>query len=161
MSKFREQKEQKVEDIKEKIANAKSFLLIDYKGITVGQDTLLRKEYRENGCSYEVLKNSLLKIALNDLGYTQFDTALKGPTAVAMANTDDISAPARIAFTKAREFRKMTIKCGLADGQFLGQEQCREFALLPNKETLIAQLLGMLQAPIASFARVLDAIATR
>lgn len=161
MSKFREQKEQKVEDIKEKIANAKSFLLIDYKGITVGQDTLLRKEYRENGCSYEVLKNSLLKIALNDLGYTQFDTALKGPTAVAMANTDDISAPARIAFTKAREFRKMTIKCGLADGEFLGQEQCRELALLPNKETLIAQLLGMLQAPIASFARVLDAIATR
>ena len=161
MSKFREQKEQKVEDIKEKIANAKSFLLIDYKGITVGQDTLLRKEYRENGCSYEVLKNSLLKIALNDMGYTQFDTALKGPTAVAMANTDDISAPARIAFAKAREFRKMTIKCGLADGEFLGQEQCRELALLPNKETLIAQLLGMLQAPIASFARVLDAIATR
>jgi len=161
VSKFREQKEQKVEDIKEKIANAKSFLLIDYKGITVGQDTLLRKEYRENGCSYEVLKNSLLKIALNDMGYTQFDTALKGPTAVAMANTDDISAPARIAFAKAREFRKMTIKCGLADGEFLGQEQCRELALLPNKETLIAQLLGMLQAPIASFARVLDAIATR
>ncbi len=161
MSKFREQKEQKVEDIKEKIANAKSFLLIDYKGITVGQDTLLRKEYRENGCSYEVLKNSLLKIALNDMGYTQFDASLKGPTAVAMANTDDISAPARIAFAKAREFRKMTIKCGLADGEFLGQEQCRELALLPNKETLIAQLLGMLQAPIASFARVLDAIATR
>ena len=95
------------------------------------------------------------------MGYTQFDASLKGPTAVAMANTDDISAPARIAFTKAREFRKMTIKCGLADGEFLGQEQCRELALLPNKETLIAQLLGMLQAPIASFARVLDAIATR
>ena len=161
MSKFRELKEQKVEDIKGKIANAKSFLLIDYKGITVEQDTRLRREYRENGCSYEVLKNSLLKIALNDMGYTQFDQALKGPTAVAMANSDDIAAPARIAFAKAREFRKMSIKCGLADGEFLDQDQCREFALLPSKETLIAQLLGMLQAPIASFARVLDAIASK
>ena len=79
MSKFREQKEAKVADIKEKLSNAKSFLIIDYKGISVEQDTLMRKEYRENGCNYEVLKNSLVKIALNDLGYTQFDSALKRP----------------------------------------------------------------------------------
>lgn len=161
MSKFREQKEQKVVDIKEKLSAAKSILLIDYKGISVGQDTILRKEYRENDCSYEVLKNSLLKIALNDMGYTQFDEALKGPTAVAMTSTEDIAAPARIAFAKAREFRKMSIKCGLVDGEFLEQEQCREVALLPSREVLIAQLLGMLQAPIASFARVIDAIAGR
>ncbi|MGI6213140.1 MAG: 50S ribosomal protein L10 [Christensenellales bacterium] len=161
MSKFREQKEAKVADIKEKLSNAKSFLIIDYKGISVEQDTLMRKEYRENGCNYEVLKNSLVKIALNDLGYTQFDSALKGPTAIAMANTEDIAAPARIAFAKSKEYKKMSIKCGLADGAFLNQDQCRELASLPGKQTLIAQLLGMLQAPIASFARVIDAIANR
>lgn len=161
MSKFRDQKVEKVTYIKEKLSNAKSFLMVDYKGISVEQDTVMRREYRENDCHYEVLKNSLVKIALNDMGYTQFDEALKGPTAIAIANSDDVAAPARIAFAKSREFKKMAIKCGMVGGVFLDQDKCREVALLPSREILIAQLLGMLQAPIASFARVIDAIANK
>ena len=118
----------------------------------------MRKEERENGCNYEVLKTAQ-KFALNDLLHS-IDSALKGPTAIA-GQTRRYCAPARIAFAKSKEYKKMSIKCGLADGAFLNQDQCRELASLPGKQTLIAQLLGMLQAPIASFARVIDAIANR
>ena len=161
MSKLRDQKVEKVADIKSKLEMAKSFMLVDYKGITVEQDTKMRSEFRAADVHYEVLKNRLVKIALNDMGYTQFDEALKGPTAIAMAKSDDIAAPARIAFSKAKEFKKMTIKCGLVDGEFLDQAKCKEVATLPAKEVLIAQFLGMLQAPIASLARAIDAIANK
>ena len=98
---IRELKEKQVAEIKEMITKANSFVLVDYKGLTVAQDTELRNKYRANGVKYVVLKNRLLKIALNELGYTQFDEALNGPTAVAFAMTDNISAPAKIASAKA------------------------------------------------------------
>ncbi|MDR3186686.1 MAG: 50S ribosomal protein L10 [Christensenellaceae bacterium] len=157
---IREQKENHVFEIQSQLSSAKAFVLVDYKGLTVAQDTELRNTFRTNGVVYRVLKNRLLKIALNNLGYTQFDESLNGTTALAFSTTDVI-APAKIISEKAFAFKKMKIKCGMLEGAFIGEEQCKELAQLPSREVLIAQLLAMLQAPIASFARAIDAIAKK
>lgn len=156
----KETKVTKVADIKQKLENAASFVLLDYKGLTVAQDTELRNAYRESGVVYEVMKNRLLNIALKDMGYTQFDEALNGPTSVAMGTTD-IAAPAKIAMDKSKLFKKISLKCGLVDGVFLDEEGCKTLATLPSKEGLISQVLGLLQAPIAGLARALSAIAEK
>ena len=155
-----EQKKRQVEEIKKMIRESSSFVLIDYCGISVQQDTELRNEFRKNDVKYAVIKNRLLKIAFNDLGYTQFDEALNGPTAVAFGG-ENLAAPARIASDKSAAFKKMKIKCGMVDGIFLDEEGVKRLATLPSKEGLIAMLLGMLQAPIAAFARAIDAIAKK
>ena len=155
-----EQKKQQVEEIKKLVTESSSFVLIDYCGITVAQDTELRTGFRKNDVKYAVIKNRLLKIALNELGYTQFDEALNGPTAVAFGG-ENLAAPAKIANEKAAAFKKMKIKCGMVDGIFLDEEGVKRLATLPSREGLIAQVLGMLQAPIAAFARVIDAIAKK
>lgn len=157
---IREQKEKQVAEIKAMLTEAKSFVLIDYKGLTVAQDTELRNAFRKAGVKYHVMKNRLVKIALNDMGYTQFDEALNGPTAVAMG-IEDIAAPAKITAEKATAFKKMAIKCGMVDGLYLDEAGCKVLATLPSREVLIAMLLGMLQAPIASFARAINAIAEK
>ena len=100
MSAFKDAKVEKVAEIKEKLEKASSFVLVDYKGLTVAEDTAMRSEFRQSGVSYHVYKNRLMKIALNELGYSDFDEALNGPTAIALGSTD-LAAPARIAIDKA------------------------------------------------------------
>ncbi len=160
MSALRDAKVEKVAEIKEKLQNASSFVLVDYKGLTVAEDTTLRSEYRKSGVTYRVYKNRLMKIALNELGYTQFDDALNGPTAIALGS-DDIAAPAKIAMDKAKAFKKMTIKCGFVDGKYLDEEGCKVLATLPSREGLISQILGLLQSPMAGLARAISAIAEK
>jgi large subunit ribosomal protein L10 len=160
LSTFKDLKVEKVAEIKEKLQNANSFVLVNYQGLTVAEDTALRNEFRKNGVSYHVYKNRLLRIALNELGYTQYDEALNGPTAIAMGS-NDIAAPAKVALTKAKELKKLAIKCGSVEGDFVDEEGCKLLATLPSREGLISQILGLLQAPIASFARVLNAIAEK
>lgn len=160
MSVGRDNKIAKVADIKEKLEKASSFVLIDYKGVTVAQDTEMRNAYRQDGVVYEVMKNRLLGIALKSMGYDQFEEALKGPTAVAMGTTD-IAAPARVAMNKSKAFKKMNIKCGMIDGLFLDEEGCKTLAKLPSREGLLSQILGLLQAPIAGLARAISAIAEK
>ena len=155
-----EQKKRQVEEIKKMVSEASSFVLIDYCGISVAQDTELRNEFRKNDVKYAVIKTRLLKIALNELGYTQFDEALNGPTAVAFGG-ENLAAPAKIANDKAAAFKKMKIKCGMVDGIFLDEAGVKRLATLPSREGLIAMLLGMLQAPVAAFARAIDAIAKK
>ena len=155
-----EQKKRQVEEIKKMVSEASSFVLIDYCGISVAQDTELRNEFRKNDVKYAVIKNRLLKIALNELGYTHFDEALNGPTAVAFGG-ENLAAPAKIANDKAAAFKKMKIKCGMVDGIFLDEAGVKRLATLPSREGLIAMLLGMLQAPVAAFARAIDAIAKK
>jgi large subunit ribosomal protein L10 len=156
----KESKIAKVAEIKEKLEKASSFVLIDYKGLSVAQDTELRSTFRASGVVYEVLKNRLLGKALESMGYNQFSDALNGPTAVAMGTTD-IAAPAKIAMDKAKVFKKLTIKCGMIDGEFLDAEGCKTLATLPSREGLISQILGLLQAPIASLARAVAAISEK
>ena len=160
MSAIRDAKAVKVAEIKEKIAAASSFVLVDYKGLTVAEDTALRNEFRKSGVSYHVYKNRLMKIALNELGYTQFDDALNGPTAIALGS-NDIAAPAKIAMDKAKAYKKMAVKCGFVDGNYLDEKGCVVLATLPSREGLISQILGLLQAPVAGFARCIDAIAKK
>jgi len=155
---IRDQKESQVEKIKKMLENAKAFVIVDYKGLNVAEDTDLRNSYRKNGVRYHVLKNTLLKIALNNLGYKGFDKFLEGTTSLAVS-IDDVVAPAKVSAQKIAEFKKMQIKCGMVDGKFLSEQECNELSKLPSKETLIAQLLSMLLAPISSFARTIDAIA--
>lgn len=157
---IRQQKAEKVQEIKNYLQDAKSFVLVDYKGLTVAQDTELRVAFRKEGVKYHVFKNRLLKIALNEMGYPQFDEALNGTTAVAMGYKE-IASPAKIAMEKSAAFKKMTMKCGMVDGLFLDAEGCKTLAKLPSREILIAQILGMLQAPIASFARAINLIAEK
>jgi large subunit ribosomal protein L10 len=160
MSAFKDAKVEKVAEIKEKLEKASSFVLVDYKGLTVAEDTAMRSEFRQSGVSYHVYKNRLMKIALNELGYSDFDEALNGPTAIALGSTD-LAAPARIAIDKAKAYKKMTIKCGFVDGKYLDAKGCETLAKLPSKEGLISQVLGLLQAPVAGFARVIAAIAEK
>lgn len=160
MSALRDQKVAKVAEIKGKLEKASSFVLLDYKGLTVAEDTELRSAFRKSGVTYHVYKNRLVKIALNEMGYNQFDDALNGPTAVAMGS-DDIAAPAKIALEKSKAFKKMEVKCGLVDGSFLDQAGCNTLATLPSREGLISQILGLLQSPVAGLARALAAIAEK
>ena len=158
MSAIRDAKAEKVAEIKEKLEKAGSFVLVDYKGLTVAEDTAMRNDFRKSGVSYHVYKNRLMKIALNELGYTQFDEALNGPTAIALGSTD-IAAPAKIAIEKAKAYKKMAVKCGFVDGKFLDAKGCEVLATLPSREGLISQILGLLQSPMAGFARCVAAIA--
>ena len=160
MSANLELKKQLVEDIKSELGNAKSIIFVDYRGITVSEDTALRKEFRENGVTYKVLKNRLLTRALDALGITGYDAKMfEGTTAVAYS-TDEV-APARIFCKHSKDLNKMAVKFGIVDGQIKTKEQVEELAKLPSKDVLIAMLLGMLNAPISAMARALKAIAEK
>ena len=155
MSANLELKKQLVEDIKSELGNAKSIIFVDYRGITVSEDTALRKEFRENGVTYKVLKNRLMTRALDALGITGYDAKMfEGTTAVAYS-TDEV-APARIFCKHSKDLDKMAVKFGIVDGQIKTKEQVEELAKLPSKDVLIAMLLGMLNAPISAMARALN-----
>ena len=155
MSAALEEKKQLVEEIKGKIGAAKSVVIVDYKGLSVFEDTELRKTLREANVEYRVLKNRLVQKAFNELGYTDFDEALNGPTAVAFANGDPV-APAKILLDSADKTKKLSVKCGMIDGSYITVDGVKELATLPPKEVLLAKLLGTLEAPISGLARVLN-----
>jgi large subunit ribosomal protein L10 len=152
-----EQKKQIVEDIKKKISSASSLVIVDYKGLTVKQDTELRAEFRKSGVEYRVLKNRLVKIAFNQLGTKDFDSSLEGTNAFAFGGRD-LVAPAKIVLDSQKKYaNKLAVKCGMVDGKFIDEQGVKELANLPPKEQIIAKLLGCMQAPIANLAYVLKA----
>ncbi len=153
-----ELKQQQVEEIKAKISAAKSIVLIDYMGLNVAEDTAFRKELRTNGVDYSVLKNRLVKRAFNELGFTQFDEALNGPTAVAFSDSDAV-APAKVIVGTIKKLNKMTCKCGMVEGEFLDEAGVKQIAAIPSKEILLAKMLGSMQAPISKLAICLNMIA--
>ncbi len=155
-----EAKKQHVEEIKAKISSAKGLVIVDYMGLTVAQDTAFRKELRENGVDYAVLKNRLVKIAFNELGYTQFDEALNGPTAVAFSSTDAV-APAKFVIKNIKALNKMKTKCGMVEGQYLDENGVKQVADIPSRDILLARLVGSIQSPISRLAICLNAIAEK
>ena len=155
-----ELKQQQVEEIKNKISTAKGLVIIDYMGLNVAQDTAFRKEMRNAGVDYQVLKNRLVQRAFNELGFTQFDEALNGPTAVAFSSTDATS-PAKVVFDNIKKLNKMSIKCGMLDGKYVDEATVQALSKVPNKETLLAMLLSVLQAPIRGLAVALNEIAKK
>jgi len=152
-------KQKEAAEIKESLQAAKTVVLIDYRGFNVAQDTALRREFRKNNVEYKVLKNTLVRRALNELGFTQFDEILQGPTAVAYGS--DIIAPAKIIADSIRATGKMAIKGGIIDGQPASVEEMNKLALIPSKEVLVAQLLCVLTAPIRKLAIALDQVAKK
>ena len=160
MSTNLELKKELVESIKSEFKDAKSIIFVDYRGITVSEDTAMRKEFRENAVSYKVYKNRLLVRALNDMGITDYDPKmLEGTTAVAYS-TDEV-APARVFCKNQKDLNKMAVKFGVVNGQIMDKAQVEELAKVPSKEVLIAMLLGTLNAPVAALARGLKAIAEK
>ena len=144
-----------VEALAERIKNASAGVLVDYKGITVSEDTALRTELRKDAVDYTVVKNTLTRFAANKAGYTEFDELLNGTTSMA-STTDDPIAPARVICEFAKKNKNVVkIKGGMVEGKVLSVEELMSFGELPSKNALVAQVLGTFLAPISSLAVVL------
>ena len=156
-AKVLESKKAVVATLSGKIKEASSVVFVDYKGITVAQDTELRKQFREAGVEYSVVKNTLTNFAAKNAGY-DFSEVLNGTTAMASTTGDPI-APARIVCEFAKKNKNtLSIKGGLVEGSVLSADQLNGFGELPSKNALVASVLGTFLAPISSLAFVLDQI---
>lgn len=160
LSPSQQAKREAVEQIKNQINNSQSFVIIDYKGLTVAQDTEFRAEFRKNGVEYKVLKNTLFKKALNELGYTEFDEALNGPSAFAFGMEDAVS-PAKVAAESIAKYKAMKIKCGMFDKQYADAATCDAMSKVPSREVLLGMLVSVLSAPMRGLAVALNAIAEK
>ncbi len=145
-----------VEEIKNKISKSKSVAFVDYRGLTVEEDTAMRRVFKANGSEYKVYKNRLMLLALNELGIQGADDYLQGTSAVAFGYEDEV-APAKIICETAEKTKKLKVKFGLLNGNIVESKDIEELAKLPSKEVLIAKLLGTLNGPISALARVLNA----
>lgn len=154
----RQLKEVKVAEIKEKLEKAQAVVLTKYQGLTVEEDTQLRKNLREAGVEYRVYKNTLTTLAAKELGLDGIVEFLEGPVSIAFGY-DDVTAPARILNDFAKDHKALELKAGVVDGELYDSEQIKQLATIPSKEVLIAKLLGSIKSPISSFARVISAIA--
>ena len=142
----------------ERLKGASAGVFVDYKGITVAQDTELRNQFRAAGVEYSVVKNTLTRFAANKAGYTEFDEVLNGTTSMA-STTDDPIAPARVICEFAKKNKNVVkIKGGMVEGKVLSVEELMSFGELPSKNALVAQVLGTFLAPISSLAVVLNQI---
>ena len=156
-AKVLEEKKVQVAALKEKFDGALAGVVVDYKGITVADDTKLRKELREAGVDYSVAKNTLIHLAIEGTALSAMDDVLNGTTAVATSK-DDYVAAARILSKFADKHENFKIKTGFIDGEVISLEKIDALAKLPSKEQLLATVCMAFQAPMASFARVIQAI---
>ena len=157
-AKVLEQKKQAVAELSEKIKQSCSGVLVNYKGINVADDTKLRADLRKAGVDYKVVKNTLIARASEDAGLSGLDEFLNGTTAIALS-ADDYVAPAKILSQFADGSNSFEIKTGFIDGKIVSLDEIKALAKLPSREVLIATVLGTMNAPIAAFARAIQAIA--
>ncbi|MCI8475669.1 MAG: 50S ribosomal protein L10 [Clostridia bacterium] len=144
-----------VQEITEKIKASKSVILVDYNKLTVAEVSALRNKCKQAGCEYKVYKNTLVRKALNDLGHSDFDSDLNGPTAVAFG-PDETSA-AKVMQTAAKDYEgKIVIKSAFVDNAYVDKAGVKALASMPSREELIAKMLGSMQAPMSNFAGVLN-----
>ncbi|MBO4396859.1 MAG: 50S ribosomal protein L10 [Eubacterium sp.] len=155
-----EKKQPIVEEIKGYAADAKGVVLVDYRGLTVEQDTRLRRQLREAGVVYKVYKNTMLHLAFEGTEYDQLDQHLEGPTAIAFGIEDE-TAPARILNNFAKEAEALEFKGAVVGGTYYDVNGIKELATIPSRDELISKLLGSLQSPITNLARVLKQIAEK
>lgn len=160
MSEAKLQKAAQIEEIKEKIGKCGAFVVVDYKGISVADDTKLRSDFRKNDVEYRVLKNRLVLRALSELNIGGFEGHLEGPTAIAFAYGDPLAA-AKVVSENAKTVKAIEVKCGLMDGAYIDAETVAKLAAIPSKEVLLAQLLGLLQSPLSGLARAVQQIAEK
>lgn len=149
-----------VDEIKAKVDGAATVVLVDYRGLTVGQDTQLRKALREAGCEYKVYKNTLMKRAFEGTDFAQMNDLLDGPSAIAIAK-EDATAPIRIMSKIAKEAEALEFKGAVVEGTFYDVDGIKSLASIPSREELLSKLLGSMQSPVTNFVRVLNQIAQK
>ena len=152
-----EQKQKQVAEISEKLSSSCAGVVVDYKGINVADDTALRKELREAGVDYFVVKNTLLGRAIEGTDLAEMKNVLEGTTAIAISKEDHVAA-ARILCKFADSHENFKVKAGYLDGAAIDIETINALAKLPSREVLLATVLGAFQAPMAAFARAVQAI---
>lgn len=152
-----ELKKQQVAELSEKLSKAVTGVVVDYKGTNVADDTALRKELRENGIEYFVVKNTILGRAIEGTDLEEMKSVLEGTTAIALSN-EDYTAAARILSKFAESHDNFKIKSGFLDGKVVDTATIDSLAKLPSKEVLLATVCSAFQAPIAAFARAVQAI---
>ncbi|ANX00048.1 50S ribosomal protein L10 [Thermoclostridium stercorarium subsp. thermolacticum DSM 2910] len=148
-------KKAKVKELSEKMKAAKSFILADYRGLTVEQDTKMRREMRAAGVEYTVIKNSIIRFAAQENGY-DLNQYLVGPTALAISLNDPV-APSKLLTKFAKEFEKLEIKAGVVEGKIVDINGIKAIASLPSKEELVAKVVGGLSGPLYGIVNVLNA----
>ena len=149
-----------VEEIAASVKDAQSVVLVDYRGLTVEQDTQLRKNLREAGVTYKVYKNTFMTRAFKGTELECLTQYLEGPNAIAIS-TDDATAPARLLAEFAKTADKLELKAGIVEGTMYDAAGLKTIANIPSRDVLISRLLGSLQSPIANFARVMNQLAEK
>ena len=147
-----------VEEISNSIKDAQSVVLVNYSGLTVEQDTILRKELREAGVQYKVYKNTMMRRAFEGTAFESLSEHLHGTNAIAISETD-ATAPARILAEFAKTAPALEIKGGVVEGVYYDEKGMAQISSIPSREVLLGKLLGSIQSPITNFARVLKQIA--
>ena len=149
-----------VEEISALVKDAQSAVLVDYRGLTVEQDTELRKQLREAGVSYKVYKNTMMNFAFKGTDFESLIPHLEGPSAIAVSN-DDATAPARIIAKFGKTAPALEIKAGIVEGNYYDAAGVGVLASIPSREELLSKLLGSIQSPITNFARVMNQLAEK
>ena len=157
MSKNFELKKTVVAQIKDRFDRAQSMVFVDYRGLTVEEDTELRNQFRKAGVEYAVLKNTMLTLAARECGLEGLEEYLAGPTAVAFGYEDPVS-PAKIVSEFSKKAKKMSIKCGVIDGNVIDEAGVQSLANLPSKEVLIAKIMGSMMSSVSKFVYCLEAL---
>ena len=149
-----------VAEISELLDGAQSAVLVDYRGLTVEQDTKLRKQLREAGITYKVYKNTMVNFAVKGTDFEGLSAHLEGPTAIAVSKAD-ATAPARILYNFSKEAEALELKAGVVEGTYYDTEGIKVIATIPSRDELLAKFLGSIQSPITNFARVIKQIAEK
>ncbi|GFN33407.1 50S ribosomal protein L10 [Paenibacillus xylaniclasticus] len=159
-AKIIQEKQLVVDEIAAKLRNSSTTVVADYRGLNVAQVTELRKELREAGVEFQVLKNSLVRRATASAELTELDAVLTGPTAIAFGVNDAV-APAKILNSFAKKNEALKIKGGVVEGRVVGVDQIKALAELPSREGLLSMLLSVLQAPVRNFALAVKAVSEK
>ena len=149
-----------VEEISANIKDAQTIVLVDYRGLTVEQDTDLRKQLREAGITYKVYKNTMMNFAFKGTEFEALSPYLEGPNAIAISQTD-ATAPARVIAKFAKDAPALEMKGGIVEGVYYDANGMASIAKIPSREELLSKLLGSIQSPITNFARVMNQLAEK
>ena len=155
-----ELKQPVVDEISANIDGAQALVLVDHRGLTVQQDTELRKKLREAGVFYKVYKNTMMNFAFKGTAFEGLSDLLNGPSAIAVSK-EDATAPARVIFEFAKTAKNLEVKGGVVDGTVLDIKGLEEVSQIPSREILLGRLLGSMQSPVSNFARVIKQIAEK
>ena len=159
MAKF-ELKQPIIQEISDTLKDAASLVVVDYRGLTVAEDTQLRKQLRDAGVTYKVYKNTYVSRAVEGTEFESIKEVLEGPSAFAVSS-EDATAPARIIAEFAKKAPKLEIKAGVVEGTFYDAAGMNTIATIPSREVLLSRLLGSMQSPVTNLARVLNQIAEK